>query len=267
MLKINITTEFPELAAAIARARNQVPFALARALTKTGQAVKDAQRKEIERVFDRPTPYTRNSVFLRPATKQRLEAEVWLKDGNRKTHFLLPQIEGGPRQLKRFEQRLVMTGYMQPTERAVPGEGARLDVYGNISRGQINQILSQLKTAVVLGDYSNASDSKRSRAKRAKEAYFVSRGPGSWTGRGAWKNGKKSQHLPRGVWVRRSFGAWGTAVKPVLLFVPKVSYRSRYEFYRLSRQVVDRDFAQNFRDSWAGAMASARLSTQGALFS
>lgn len=267
MLKINITTEFPELAAAIGKARNQVPFALARALTKTGQAVRDAQRKEIVRVFDRPTPYTRNSVFLRPATKQRLEAEVWLKDGNSKTHFLLPQIEGGSRPLKRFEQRLVMTGYMQPTERAVPGEGARLDAYGNISRGQINQILSQLKTAVVLGDYSNATDSKRSRAKRAKEAYFVSRGPGTWTGRGAWKNGNKSQHLPRGVWVRRSFGAWGTAVKPVLLFVPKVSYRSRYEFYRLSRQVVDRDFAQNFRDSWAGAMATARLSTQGGLFS
>lgn len=268
MIKINVTTNFPELTSALAKARNQVPFALARALTKTGQDVKDAQRKEIERVFDRPTPFTRNSVFLRPATKQRLEAEVWLKDSaSRRTHFLLPQIEGGSRPLKRFEQRLVMSGYMQPSERAVPAAGARLDAYGNMSRGQINQILSQLKTAVVQGDFSNATNSRRSRAKREKEAYFVSRGPGSWTGTGSWKNGNKSQHLPRGVWVRRSFGAWGTAVKPVLLFVPRATYRPRYHFFKLAQEVIDRQFARHFDESWTIAMRTARLSTQGGLFS
>ncbi len=268
MLRIDITTNFPELAEAIAKARNQVPFALARALTKTGQDVKEAQRKEIERVFDRPTPFTRNAVYLRTATKQRLEAEVWLKEASsRRSHYLLPQIEGGSRPLKRFEQRLVLTGYMQPDERAVPAAGARLDAYGNISRGQINQILSQLKTAVVQGDFSNATNSRRSVAKRQKEAYFVSHGPGSWTGKGSWKNGKKSQHLPRGVWVRRSFGALGTAVKPVLLFVSKANYRPRYHFYRLSQEVIDRQFGRHFEESWSIALKTARFSTQKGLFS
>jgi len=266
MLKININHNFPEVSAALARAQRQVPFALARALTKTGQDVRDAQRKEIVRVFDRPTPYTRNSVYLKPATKQKLQAEVWLKDGNRPSHYLLPQIEGGDRPLKRFEARLVRAGYMQPTERAVPAAGARLDQYGNISRGQIVQILSQLKTAAVVGDYSDATNSKRSRAKREREAYFVSRGPGSWTGRGAWKNGLKSQHLPRGIWVRRSFGALGTAVKPVMLFVSRVHYRPRYRFFELADRVVQQNFGRHWDESWDLALRTARLSQQGSLF-
>ncbi|MBL0918031.1 MAG: hypothetical protein IBJ14_04970 [Hydrogenophaga sp.] len=265
-MKINIRENFKAVDDALLEARNQVPFALARALTKTGQQVRDAQRSEIERVFDRPTRYTRNAVFLRTATKQRLEAEVWLKDGDRPTHYLLPQIEGGSRPLKRFEQRLVMAGYMTPTERAVPGGGAQLDQHGNMSRGQITKILSQLRTAAVAGDFSNASDSRRSRAKRAKEAYFVSRGPGRWKGIGSWKGGLKSQHLPRGVWVRRSFGPWGTAVKPVLLFVPRATYRPRYHFFELARRVVEQQFEGNFADSWRDAMRSARLAGQGRLF-
>ena len=265
-MDINVKHNFPEVATALKRARSQVPFALARALTKTGQDVKEAQREEISRVFDRPTRYTQNAVYLRPATKTRLEAVVWLKDGNRPTHYLLPQIEGGARPLKRFEQRLVRVGLMQPDERAVPGAGAQLDAFGNISRGPIAKILSQLKTAAVVGDTSNASDSRRSRAKRAREAYFVSRGPGTWTGKGSWKNGLKSQHLPRGVWVRRSFGPWGTAVKPVLLFVKKADYQPRFKFFEIGRRVVNQRFVANVNESWEIALRTARLSGQGSLF-
>ena len=265
-MQINVTNNFKQVSAAIRTARSQVPFALARALTKTGQQIKDAQRKEIEAIFDRPNPYTRNAVFLRPATKQRLIAEVWLKDGRRPDHYLLPNIKGGSRPLKRFEERLVRAGYMQPTERAVIAAGAKVDQYGNISRGQIVRILSQLKTAAVAGDSSDATNSRRSRASRSKEAFFVSRGRGAWRGSGSWKNGLKSQHLPRGIWVRRSFGALGTAIKPVLLFVSKANYDSRYKFFEIGNRIVAQNFARNFDESWAIAMKTARLSTQGGLF-
>lgn len=264
-MQIKVQDNFPQVAEAMRRAEGQVPFALARALTKTGQDVRAAERREIEQVFDRPTPYTRNAVYLRPATKQRLQADVWLKDGNRPSHYLLPQITGGDRPLKRFEQRLVRAGLMQPSERAVPASGARLDAYGNISRGQIAQILSQLRTAAVQGDFSNASDSKRSRATRAREAYFVSRGTGAWQGGHSWKSGAKSQHLPRGVWLRRSFGAWGTAVKPVLLFVPRARYRAIYRFFELAEQVVGQRFGAHFDESWAIALRTAIPRTQAPL--
>lgn len=268
-MQIKITTNFPEVRKALDSAAKQVPFALAKALTKTAQVVRDEQKKEIGRVFNRPTAFTLNAIYIRAATKQRLEAEVWLKgdgyqEGSRRNH-LNPSVFGGSRPLKRFEQRLVRVGIMQPSERAVPGAGAVLDSFGNMSRGQIVKILSQLQTAAVLGDSSNATNSKRSKAKRAKEAYFVSRGPGSWTGRGAWKNGNKSQHLPRGVWVRRSFGALGTAVKPVLLFVKGATYRPQYKFFELAQRVIDQQFVVHFNAAFSDALKTARFSEQGKL--
>ncbi len=270
-MKIDIKHNFPDVQRSLRQLRTEVAGkATASALNKTAQDVREAERKAMRGVFDRPTPYTLNSLYMRPATKQRLEAEVWLKgDGSRDNapgrHYLLPQIEGGARALKRFEQRLVRVGYMQASERAVPAAGAQLDTYGNISRGQIVKILSQLKTAAVLGDYSDATNSRRSRAKRAKEAYFVSRGKGAYFGGGAWKNGLKDQHLPRGIWVRRSFGAWGTAVKPVLLFVARATYRPRYPFFKIAETVVQRRFGAHWQRSWAEALRAARFAEQGRL--
>ena len=49
--------------------RNHVRFATARALTKTAGLVKEAMVKEVDKVFDRPTPYTRNAFMIKPATK------------------------------------------------------------------------------------------------------------------------------------------------------------------------------------------------------
>lgn len=268
-MQIKISTNFPEVRKALDRAAKQVLFALAKALTATARSVKAAQGKEMRKVFDRPTAYTQNSLFIKRATKKELQAEVWFKgdgpDDVKERHYISPNIFGGNRPLKRFEQRLVRVGIMQPSERAVPGAGAVLDSYGNMSRGQIIKILSQLQTAAVLGDFSNATNSKRSKAKRAKEAYFVSRGPGSWTGRGAWKNGNKSQHLPRGVWVRRSFGALGTAVKPVLLFVNGANYRPQYKFFELGSRVIAEQFPPHFNAAFEEALKTARFSEPGKL--
>lgn len=262
MITIDVRNNFPEVKAALADAGKQVPFALARALTRTGQQVKVAEVEEMRRTFDRPTNFTLNALYLKTATKADLQARVFFKDTGTRPHFLLPQIEGGDRPLKRFEQRLVRAGYMYPNEVAVPAAGARLDSYGNVSRGQIVQILSQLQTAAVVGDFSDATNSKRSRAKRAKEAYFVSRGKGTWVGGGAWKNGEKSQHLPRGVWLRRSFGPLGTAVRPVLLFVRKpLHYVKRFKFFELGQRVVDQNFQANFNESFADALRTAKFTS------
>lgn len=266
-VKITVQTNVAQVAAAMRAYASQVPFATAKALTKTAQDIRNAERDEMRKVFDRPTPYTLNSLYLERATKRELVARVWFKDdGSTRPHYINPQVSGGDRVLKRFEQRLVRAGYMQPGERAVPGAGARLDAYGNVSKGQIVKILSQLKTANVLGDFSDATNSKRSRAKRAKEAYFVSRGRGTAFGGGAWKNGEKSQHLPRGVWVRRSFGALGTAIKPVLLFVGRTSYKPRFKFFEVGEQVYRAKFNGHFTVALAEAGRTAIPKQQGGLF-
>lgn len=244
MFRIETRTNVEHLLRDLVEMERQVPYVMATSLTLTAKDVQTAEAKLIADVVQNPTPYTLNSLRLYPATKSKLQARVWLRDGNRPEHYLLPLIEGGGRPLKRFEERLRMLGHMRADERAVPGTAVKLDAYGNMSRGQIVKILSQLKTDVVSGVNQNATESKRSRAKRAVSAYFVSGGPG--TERMGHAGGLKgtartrqtyAQHLPRGVWERRQLG-WGTAVRPVLLFVKRTAYRKTFDFFGLAERVT-----------------------------
>jgi hypothetical protein len=267
MLTIGAKVIQPDLLRALKDAQSQLPFAVARALTATIKDVREAEVAEMRKVFQAPTPFTLRSLYLRPATKARLEASTWLKD-TKGPHYLVPQILGGGRPLKRFEQRLVMNGYMRQDQRAVPAAGAKLDAYGNMSKGQIVQILSQLRTAVVQGDFSNATNSKRSRAKRSAVAYFVSQGS---NGRRAGFRGSRGkgqmyeQHLPPGVWARHQF-SWGSSVKPVLLFVRGTRYNKRFDFYTVAERTVERMLPLRVQASVDEALRTARLSVQGGLF-
>lgn len=265
MLTIDAKAMVDDVVKALNVAESQLQFALAKAITATAQQVREAERNEMRKVFVNPTPFTLNSLYLRSATKARLQAEVWLKWGSQPEHYLLPQIQGGARPLKRFEQRMVMNGLMGPGQRAVPAAGAKLNAYGNMSKGQIVQILSQLRTDVVSGVSQNATNSKRSRAKRSRVAYFVSRGTGSAKGRGAGARRATVQNLPAGVWARYTF-SWGSAVKPVLLFVNGTRYSRRFDFFKVADATVSRAFPGAFEAAARDAMRTARLSQQGGLF-
>lgn len=265
MFKAQVTSNVDDELKRFVGFERQLPFATALALTRTAQDVKRAEEAAIRTAFDRPTPYTMRSVFMRPATKQRLEAVVWLKDerateGTPATAYLGPQVYGGERGLKRFERSLVKVGHMKYGDRAVPAAAARLDSYGNMSRGQIVQILSQLKANTLAGYDANATNSRRSRAKRVVEQYFVSGGPGSRRttfGSQRFGRGTARQHLPAGVWVRRQT-SWGTAVKPVLLFVSAAQYRQRLDFFGVAKRVVDATFPGHFARAADQALRTAR---------
>jgi hypothetical protein len=114
-----------------------------------------------------------------------------------------------------------------------------LDVYGNMSRGQIQKVLSQLRTGPDSSTYQTKS--KRSRSKRIDVGYF-------------WSHGGK---LKRGVWARYRLG-FGSAVKPVLLVVNRVSYRQRIDLQRIAHVRVDRDFNRLFSVEMQKAIATAQ---------
>lgn len=238
----------------------QLPFAMARALTKTAQDVQAAERQEMKDVLHNPTPYTLRALYLKRATKQSLRAEVWLKDDyGTKAHYLMPLIRGGARPLKRFEAMLRAIGYMRADERAVPAAGAQMDAYGNMNRGQLTKILSQLRAHTLSGYDANATNSKRSRAKRAQVEYFVSGGPGTKrTTPGSRRHGpgQAQQHLPRGVWMRRRF-AIGSSVKPVLLFVDHASYTRRFDFYGVAERTIAKRFPHHMNESADIALRTA----------
>ena len=140
--------------------------ACAVAMNKTGKLIKQEEQAEMMRVFDRPTKFTLNSLQLTPATSGNLEAKVWFKEPARMgQHYLVPQVEGGSRKLKGFE-RAISLGEL------VPGQGSRKDQSGNISIGQIRQLLSVLGKAERGAGYS-ANITNRSRKRNNKQRDYV----------------------------------------------------------------------------------------------
>jgi hypothetical protein len=254
MISIGISSNVQDTIRQLNARRDQVPFATAVALTRTAVKVKDAEYKEMVDVFDRPTPYTLNSLYAKGATKQNLEAVVWLKydtsKGTPADKYLTPEISGGQRRLKRFERALRSVGALPDGYFAVPGAAAKMDAYGNMATSQIVQILSYFRAfrpeIGYHGFLSNITDKRKAKLARGTKRqlgfeYFV---------------GSPGDRLPLGVWQRFGF-ARGSAIKPILIFVKSAHYPIRLDFGYVAQQTVNREFSGEFQRALAEATASA----------
>jgi hypothetical protein len=222
-------------------AAEDAPIVTAYALTKTAGDIKAAEIDTMKSVFDRPTKFTLNSLFVKPATKRDLVAEVFFKDGFGSIpawRYLGPQVEGGARVHKAHEKRLIRQGLMKPEEFAVPGKGAKLDAYGNLSGSTIERILSQLGAAEQFAGYqANATNSRRSKAKKKKAGtYFLLR-PGA--------GGRSSRNVAPGIYHRS-----GKEMVPVIMFVRPPRYQKRFPFYETARSTFDAKLVSRAREGW-----------------
>ncbi len=222
----------------VEKVRKQIPFASAEALTRTAGIVKAELEREMAGVFDRPTNWTLNSLRLFPATKQKLEAKVWMKDEADKSgpasKWLRPEIEGGARQYKRSEELLRNRGVLPDGKYIMPGRSIRLDRFGNISRGTMQKVLSGL--GAQSDRYQNSTNSVRSRANKKK--YFV-------LGLG---------NDAVGIAERMS----KSSIKMVLIFGAKPSYGRRFDFYEIGESVAAKNIGPEFEKALAKALATAR---------
>ena len=240
-MQITVTSELRQMARDIRSVGRQAAFAQVVALTRTAAAMRDAERREIDDVFDRPTPFTRNSVYVRPATLKNPEAVVGLKDDLNSpagsvapSTYLSAQIEGGRRRLKRFEIALQKAGAMPPFSFAVPGRFARLDAYGNISRGQIIQILSQLRTGTLAGSTRNLPYRNGTKAVDRKIAAAYRRAGGQYFAV-PYRRGR----LEAGIYQRRDFALGSAAPRAVLRFVDNASYEARFDFFYVAERAAE----------------------------
>jgi hypothetical protein len=228
MIKLSVSANVSTYAATFAANAKRTKQAIADALTRTALIARADLRNEIASVFDRPTPYTLNAITGKAATAANLEAIVKLKDegsGNLPTHYLYPQIFGGPRGYKRFEAALHHIGVLPEGMFAIPAAGARLDAYGNMSRGQIVQILSAFGAAQRTAGYAmnRTAESKRRRGRKLPEFFAV----------------REGGHLAPGIYLRV-----GSAIKPVLVFTRQPTYRKRLRYTDVVQHAIDRHFAK-----------------------
>lgn len=191
--------------------------------------VKPAIQKEMKEVFDRPTPYTLNSVYTR-LNKQDMSVDIGLKEwggkGTPASEYLKPQIFGGGRPMKRSEKYL--GNYY------VPGAGARLNQYGNLSGAQITQILSALKAFPEVGYMANITPGSRRRNRKPRN-FFMIRNPGG--------------HLRPGVYEKMSNGS----IRPILIFIRSPNYTVRLRWFDVIKRAVNENLQKRFDQAFSRA--------------
>ena len=215
------------------------PEATAKAMRDTLFDVRTGLYQEMEDSFEPPVhpyllprnpkkPGKRGALFVEYDLK-RFEGRVYAKDrseGSALTaeDILLPHITGQDREFKRSEKSLYRAGILPKGWYAIPGEAIRRDKYGNISRGQMTQMLSYLQA----NPDAAQNTTKNSMAKKKQRySYFVSRD----------KNGR-----PFGI--RKRTGKH--KVEWFLIFAESSKYYPVYEFQKAGELTIRRQWPKNF---------------------
>ncbi|WP_462382282.1 hypothetical protein [Pseudomonas sp. Marseille-QA0892] len=244
MFRVDTTGIDEQIAELTDLEREQLPFAAALALTRTAQDVEQALVSEMQNVFDRPTRWTLNGLRVFPATKQKLVARVWMKNESDKaapaTTWLTPEVYGGPRRDKRTESMLKAKGILPADRYVAPGDGAELDQFGNMKRGQLTRMLSGVRGFTETGYSANATGSVRSRRKGNAKSFFVMR------------KGKDPIGIAQRVGRKRD------DVKMIVAFVRKPNYTKRYRFFEVADQVAEQRLPERFKEAMAQAMRTRR---------
>ncbi len=109
----------------IALGAKQVPFASALALTTLAKGVQGIEQDLIGKTFDDATPFTRNAIAIKPATKSNLVATVFAKDIQ--AAYLTPYVVGGMRDYGNKR------GMILPVD-------VRVNQYGNLTKGTLQRL-------------------------------------------------------------------------------------------------------------------------------
>lgn len=260
---VQVKTNVDEFLKSVDQARlDQVPYAMSLAMNWAIEDAKVAVQEEMRRVFDRPTEFTLNSPQTHWSDKRNLVAWVTIKDwgateggtipaseivpggvnkGTPAAAYLQPQIEGGTRRVKAMEQVLARRGLLPAGWFAVPAREAPLDAYGNVPRGFVVRMLSDLQ-AFEADSGLNRKPGRR-KGRKAVNAFFAVR-PGS----------NVNKHLKPGIYWRLP----GKMLVCVFVFVNKVTYRARFDFHGTAERAAVEAFKRRWPDAWAKALATDR---------
>lgn len=240
-LRVDVEELTKDLPSVLGDIKKQLPYAIAVALTRVASTAKKRIVGAMPTVFDRPTRYALNSLYMKAATKQTLEATIWVKDawdkGVPPVNFISPNVFGGGRSMKKHERALRIKGLLPSGYSIVPGKSAKLDQYGNQRASQIVQVLSSLKAFGQQGYYANRTKASSKRNKKPRD-FFV---------------GTIKQRF--GVFERVS----NKKVRSVMAFVQKEPKyrRDRLPFTRIAEHTLSERIGPEFGISLKQAMDTA----------
>lgn len=244
--------------------REQLPFARSLAANEAAYLTSQTLRKLLPITLDQPTPFTVSGIRYRKGDKRSPAAEIYISDdaakGTSPAMYLNALIRGQRRFQKRSERVLERAGILESDEGWIPASrtGIKLNRYGNLTGGQLTQILSGIKAFGEEGFSANLTPASRARGvKKGRAEYVVMRG----------------RRFPRGVYQRygprrtakHKYGALPAGrktlprgIKPQLLFVELPTYSKQLDFYRIAAEESRRRFVRAWPAALRRALATAR---------
>jgi hypothetical protein len=238
---------------ALADLPKKANFATVAAMNKSLEWAETDVRREMRRVFDNPTPWVLNSLRMRYATTREPVVRLAFKDRNSvesSRTMVEPHVYGGQRHFKAMEARLMGIGLLPAGYNVVPGAAARLNGFGNMSQGQISQILNVLGAYTESGfNKANLNTIKRLAKGGLKGSQYGQYGFVYWVNR-VGNPDPRTRHLQPGVYQRVKTGL-GSTLKPVLIFVKRANYKPRLDFYGIAKRTVNERFASEFDKAFA----------------
>jgi hypothetical protein len=228
----------------------QTPFAVSLALNAVANKAKENLRAEMLSVFDRPTSWTLNSLFVKPSKKTDLTARVGHKDqvprGNPAGNYLKAEIEGGNRELTPFER--LLGSQIGSSGALVPTGKAGRDRFGGTPKRVRDSI-------VEYAEGKNRGD--------PKGVFVVPVGAKSHLAPGVY------QRMPVKTKTRNSALAGGrvaigggSALKTLMLFKPGVNYKRKYDLMGTVENTIKTEWAQAFGQAMDRALSTAKLNVR-----
>lgn len=224
-MELKISSEFDpkKIQEALSKVeKKRWPKILSYASTETAFYVRNKLRSEMPKYIDKPKPFTLNSIFVKKGSTKDQDATVqWRKPsgGTSGGRYLKPLVEGGGRQAKGFERKLMALGVMDSNAYAIPTKDNTLDQYGNVPGGVIRRVLSSL----TLNPTGRTTSFKREKGNRKGQAYFAVR--------------TKNAGLSPGIYERRASG-FGNLIRKLWGFVTGVNYRKTFPFYDIGQKAA-----------------------------
>lgn len=242
----------------------QVEYAEAVARHRVGHAIRQDVEAIIDSDFQRPvTPWFQRSIYVRPSRPTKgADVAIFLKDvaagasasaietlranplsepePGSTADILGHHFSGGSRKRKKIEEAFTRAGMIKPNELLVPGPDARLDRFGNMSRGQVQQIYAALYLF-------NDSAQNRTRSRRSQRHDAAA-------GRMFWSHGDHPTKVRRGLWATSRT----KQLQLLLIPIPHAVYRKRIDLPAIAAKRVASDLDREFQAALAKALSTAR---------
>lgn len=212
--------DIKELSGSLNNLQKQIRFASAQALTKVARKIEQAEREQIQSVFDTPTPFTVKSVGSRGANRDNLTAKVFVRDIA--ASYLEPYEFGGVHKLNG-------NTLLNP-------KNIKLNKYGNLPRNKLTQL--KAKPDVFIGSIGGVDGVWQRKKARARK--------------GGNKRRKRSKNGTRQPRIKQPMP------KLLIRFGDALPVNKHLGYFDTANKIAESSFNEVFESALSNALATAR---------